>query len=525
MYAFDLLKEKVLNIIICNKSNEITRETSNKGAGIYMLYVDDFSDTSIIPFYIGETGDFQKRHEEHLKELLSLNRLQYEHYKNYLIQNYYDGYYKACKIFTYLVNHNCTFNNFHMIVLETIDDIIERKQRELEYINDLYAPFFGFNQLNCISKRMEYLGREKIEPYQKILESDMGNLCLYSEYGFSKFNGYLGKGCFSYSYKKDTILSNPNYIDLFDYKNKIDENIIERNNLRNYIREDCHKEFLKLCNEDISNFFNTNGLKSKEKQESIVNVLLFDDEDAKVQIDNYIKRYSKKQINIIEILLKKYEIQILHLRKEIKKVQERLREIKEENLHLQSIIHEALIPLNSYNSHPLKDLYEKYQFPENNVDNICYINIEYTCFGNNFNREYYPEICKIDYLFIKEGLIKSRSAFVKNSLSNFFENNEVFYIEKWGVFKRTPFDVFLYGNIETQIPVSMEYKNGINELTLKDKPMEDEFDIFKEIDDLIDNKTKVIYTTSGYKSTIQRYANIANKTPNGLLKKLIRASK
>jgi hypothetical protein len=69
----------------------------------------------------------------------------------------------------------------------------------------------------------------------------------------------------------------------------------------------------------------------------------------------------------------------------------------------------------------------------------------------------------------------------------------------------------------------MEYKNGINEYTLKDVDMEDEIKVFKEIDSLIDEKTKIVYTTSGYKSTIKRYSEIAEKKKISVIKKLIRS--
>lgn len=68
----------------------------------------------------------------------------------------------------------------------------------------------------------------------------------------------------------------------------------------------------------------------------------------------------------------------------------------------------------------------------------------------------------------------------------------------------------------------MEYKNGINEYILNDIIKEDEIKVFKEIDSLIDDKTKIIYTTSGYKSTIKRYSGIADKKNISILKRLIR---
>ena len=51
----------------------------------------------------------------------------------------------------------------------------------------------------------------------------------------------------------------------------------------------------------------------------------------------------------------------------------------------------------------------------------------------------------------------------------------------------------------------------------------DEIKVFKEIDTLIDEKTKIVYTTSGYKSTIKRYSEIAEKKNISVLKRIIRS--
>ena len=71
------IKQQVLEIINRNKHNKVDRKTNINKSGIYMLYVDCFDDDKIIPFYIGQTSDFQERHRQHYGELLSLNRLDY----------------------------------------------------------------------------------------------------------------------------------------------------------------------------------------------------------------------------------------------------------------------------------------------------------------------------------------------------------------------------------------------------------------------------------------------------------------
>ena len=152
---FDEIKNHVLELIKRNRSNEISRKTNCHAAGIYMLYVDCFSDDRITPFYIGQTDDFQERHKKHLSDLLALNRLDQSCYEYALLEGLYNGRYRPCKIFSYMVNHRCTLRDFYMVILEEIEDDAQRLERETEYINVLCAPFFGFNQMNCISKQMD----------------------------------------------------------------------------------------------------------------------------------------------------------------------------------------------------------------------------------------------------------------------------------------------------------------------------------------------------------------------------------
>ena len=522
--VFISIKEKVQNLININKSNEVTNKTNYTASGIYMLYVDNFSDDSIIPFYIGETGNFQERHKEHLKELLSLNRLNYETYKHYLITGFYDGNFKACKIFTYLVNHNCTLKNFHMIILEEIDDTKKRKQKELFYINDLHSPFFGFNQLNSLSKIKEYENIQYAPEYQEFIENDITNLCLYHKYGYSTFNCYLSKGVFSPNPRYHELTAIDCYSTLFQYKKQKCNNEITLSEIRNIIRTDCHLKIVSICNDDISTFFEENNLKSLDKKKDIISAIIFNDQESRTRVNKYIKNFVKKEIDIVEMLLNKHE-QINIIKKNMEALQEKFKSIEEENWRINEKILFLLIPQIHYNSHPLKDMYEEHEFLEPlDLNNVCYINIEYTSFKSNIERDSYPEICKIDYLFIKDDCKKSRTAFIENQLSNFLKNDELYYLGTKNIYNSNPFKIQLYGAF-TEIPVSMEYRNGINEFTINNKTMENVLIVFKEIDALIDDKTKIIYTTSGYKSTIKRYSNITNETPNRLLKKLIRTLK
>ena len=72
--TYSEIRSKVIRIIEQNKTNEVTSNSNLIEAGIYMLYVDSFDDDTIIPFYIGQTNNFQKRHKEHFSEIMALLR-------------------------------------------------------------------------------------------------------------------------------------------------------------------------------------------------------------------------------------------------------------------------------------------------------------------------------------------------------------------------------------------------------------------------------------------------------------------
>ena len=58
---FNSIKNKVYELLNNPEKKEVTRDTDYNFSGVYMLYIDDFSDDKILPIYIGQTKDFQKR--------------------------------------------------------------------------------------------------------------------------------------------------------------------------------------------------------------------------------------------------------------------------------------------------------------------------------------------------------------------------------------------------------------------------------------------------------------------------------
>jgi len=524
--TFERIKCKVLDIIDANKYKEVDRKTDVKKSGIYMLYVDCFDDEKIIPFYIGQTSNFQERYKQHFCELLSLNRLDYSCYKHALLKGLYNGHYRACKIFSYMVNHKCEIKDLHMIIIEEIDNEKERIEKETEYINALLASFVGLNQMNCVSKYMDFsYGICKEAEFKEIVSLDFKNLQEYSRYGYNVFNWYLASGHFNAN-QKECFLSNKinnEYVMILENKKRLEDIKNEISKIKNYNCFESEKHVWRICKTDIAEYFSKCGLRSEEKQKLVIRVLLFGFDDDKKTLFKYFEQYKNRcSGNIIDLLNEKYQDLLEPIRNKVLENQKKYRELESEEQLVSEKVFYLLLPTNTYKSHPLKSAYEKYQFCETDVvNNICYINIEYTCFKADYDSDSYPRICKIDYYIKKDDLVYSREVFIKNELNRFWETDEIYYYESG--FRSGPFNICLVGNIDTYIPVSMEYKNGINEYTLKDVDMEDEIKVFKEIDSLIDEKTKIVYTTSGYKSTIKRYSEIAEKKNISVLKRIIRS--
>lgn len=205
---FEEIKNKVKKIIKDKNIEEINNNTDNKNIGIYMIYIDNFNDDKVIPIYIGQSGygknrNFQNRYKEHLQEIMALNRLEFNYYKELLLDNFYDGHYKACKIFQYMVDHSCTLKDFHMIVLEKIEENSDNIQElldkmEQKYFKKYLPAFLGFNQINTVVETNKeffenlnnpagFIASDKLLNYE--LE-DCENFIKYFGYGYTKFNYY-----------------------------------------------------------------------------------------------------------------------------------------------------------------------------------------------------------------------------------------------------------------------------------------------------------------------------------------------
>ncbi|WP_405098596.1 GIY-YIG nuclease family protein [Oceanobacillus sp. FSL H7-0719] len=116
-------KHQVKELIKDNPHKKVTPHTKYKISGIYMIYIDHFTNEEVVPIYIGQSKDIQRRYKQHYSEILALNRLSYDEYERYFFSkgsSFYEGNFKSCKIFKYMLENNCTLQDFHMIILDEV---------------------------------------------------------------------------------------------------------------------------------------------------------------------------------------------------------------------------------------------------------------------------------------------------------------------------------------------------------------------------------------------------------------------
>ena len=200
MFEKNLLKLK--NYISNHNFEEINEVSNITSRGIYLIYIDKLLYNTILPIYIGQTDNFQKRYKEHISKLLVLNRIDYNTLKEQLnnfsdIRNVFEGNYGYLKIFKYLIDNNLTLDNFHMVILKKCDSNDDLDTLELEYINKFNSSYFGFNQLNSVSLIEKYksfnnsVADKNNEMIINAVEQDLRNYDQYKAFGFNQFNYWL----------------------------------------------------------------------------------------------------------------------------------------------------------------------------------------------------------------------------------------------------------------------------------------------------------------------------------------------
>lgn len=550
---FEEIKNKVKKIIKDRNVEEINNNTDSKNIGIYMIYIDNFNDDKVIPIYIGQTGygknrNFQNRYKEHLQEIMALNRLEYNYYKELLLDNFYDGHYKSCKIFQYMVDHNCTLKDFRMIVLEKIDgnsdniqELLDKKEQK--YFTEFLPAFFGFNQVNTVVEANKeffanfnnlegFVASDKLLNYEL---DDCENFIKYFGYGYTKFNYYhcypktytVGENSKKIEYElrdKKELLKNKYYDEnkFKKYNDKLPklEKKYEKNNEE---LQQNKKIFEERYEPEIKEYCQKYKIGIIPKYQDIVDVLIYQDKENIIDFKKYLKR-KKIDVNILDNFNKDNEftnwrekhISLLRKNNELKDEIRNCRLVKRTDDLMR------ILPRKEYDAFPLKDKYQEIEF--NRLDNNeLVINLDFSnngicndwwCFSYN--------LIKMDYkLNINNKIIEKKNIFILPQ--NNEGNNEIKYFEKDRVetfkLKKSPFCV---RNFPDYISTTMEVQNGINEFTLMNKTKYDFKEILDEINSFIDAKTRVrVEVRNRMKNKCKEFIECNYKTDNLLKYKII----
>ena len=550
---FEEIKNKVKKIIKDRNVEEINNNTDSKNIGIYMIYIDNLNDDKVIPIYIGQTGygknrNFQNRYKEHLQEIMALNRLEYNYYKELLLDNFYDGHYKSCKIFQYMVDHNCTLKDFRMIVLEKIDgnsdniqELLDKKEQK--YFTEFLPAFFGFNQVNTVVEANKeffanfnnlegFVASDKLLNYEL---DDCENFIKYFGYGYTKFNYYhcypktytVGENSKKIEYElrdKKELLKNKYYDEnkFKKYNDKLPklEKKYEKNNEE---LQQNKKIFEERYEPEIKEYCQKYKIGIIQKYQDIVDVLIYQDKENIIDFKKYLKR-KKIDVNILDNFNKDNEftnwrekhISLLRKNNELKDEIRNCRLVKRTDDLMR------ILPRKEYDAFPLKDKYQEIEF--NRLDNNeLVINLDFSnngicndwwCFSYN--------LIKMDYkLNINNKIIEKKNIFILPQ--NNEGNNEIKYFEKDRVetfkLKKSPFCV---RNFPDYISTTMEVQNGINEFTLMNKIKYDFKEILDEINSFIDAKTRVrVEVRNRMKNKCKEFIECNYKTDNLLKYKII----
>jgi len=516
--------EEVLNLIkqrISNSEDIINHSTKNNASGIYMIYIDNFSDDKILPIYIGKSNNLQKRYESHYKEILSLNHLSYDTYYEYFYHNghnFYDGHFRVCKIFKYMLDHNCDLKDYKMIVLEYGDND-KLEELEQKYIKLFKSEFFGFNQLNIVSlyplvhHSINNNDKNNIIYYLNKAIENCYEIKKYIDYGFTKFNyNYSVYGLKQFS--SDVVCERVNILE-----NNFNTLLSE---LRNTVSFECYKDIENLelqktklkeeriiVTEPIDDAYKKVEDAKKDLKNKVKILLkdykvysakfncfisgIFNDEDKK-SFNNYLKKkniHIRPYYRLVDDINQIYDLQqnILNVKKSLEdklyQISDKISKINDNIYTYKKQIMSLIFPINEFNAFALKDNVHPIVYPKVKEKYLIYILL------SNNSRCKDADIVKVecvtdervDTYFIKNRLNEGIQAGCKYKEKNYHIDTLMF--------GKTPFNIVpekyccdlpYYMCINPGfISTSVELKYGINDYTIKNKKLYDLEDVIKNL--------------------------------------------
>ncbi|MGG1398963.1 excinuclease ABC subunit C [Bacillus salipaludis] len=486
----DDIKYQVKQLIQDNLYREVTSETKHNISGIYMIYINNFTSEKIVPIYIGKAKDIQIRYKQHFEEILALNRLSYDEYHKYFFSknsSFYEGKFKACKIFKYMIENNCTLQDFRMVVLEEVEEkyLIQKEQ---EYIQRLLTSFFGFNQLNSFLKKLQFrfsntqIINSEMDDYLNILLEDIKGINSYYEYGFTRFNfEHAIPRDITYLLKDTEPLNSDTLLKYEEVKLKLDE-------LFKLYQLDVENSEIQRLNEEKNKAFEEYKT-AKAEYDEVLN-----------QQEKGIIQKFKEKIGVIDKNKKRNKLQVE-------------KDNKFELFHQANILrkdgfkemahkrYKLIFPTCQFDSFSLKDRSNNLIIKmneDNDLLNTCHIQIYISNNGksrSNVRKD--PDIIRIDYCYIdNEGNKLEKQRYIDNETTR---NSKVGiqYIEKdfYNMFaiqrERFTISSVIDNEIDNSfISTKAEYKHGINDYTIKGKKLIKLSTVIGEIQQLTDEETR-----------------------------------
>lgn len=532
--TIDEIKSVVKHLIEKNKHREITPETKYKGSGIYMIYIDNFDSDKIVPMYIGQSKDIQRRYKSHYTEILALNRLSYDEYYKYFFSkpmSLYEGRFKSAKIFKYMIENKCTLNDYRMVVLDEVDEefLDEKKQK---YFRRLLPSFFGFNQLNSFLAGIQLRysnSASTINDYLSMLMEDIELIDTYYEYGFTRFNvehsmpsdiSYLTKdvqlGSELQLKFEEVKLSlhdlckrfKPNFKELHKL-NEVQEKLYGVYLGTRYEYEDAVNEL----KEEANKRFKKHRLYSEKAKDNFIYSITRDDPEYKEQFQKYLKSRHCDE-NFYEI----FKRQIEDINKKLEnKNNNKIPYEKALDLYLEkegkerSKRYKMIFPSLQFEALTLKERSTERSIKINNeyhLFNTCHI--QFYISNNGISRSYIrkvPYIIGIDYCFIDSNGTKfEKSLFIENETTiNCQAGNDYFEQDFYNMYvlRKEPFKITSLIDNEKDnsfISILAEFKHGINDYTIRNERLVKLSVVLREIQQFVDYDTRYnISVSESYK--------------------------
>jgi hypothetical protein len=524
---FNIIKSQVKQLIQENLYREVTTETKHNISGIYMIYVDKFTSENIIPIYIGKAKDIQKRYKQHYTEILALNRLTYEEYHKYFFINshsFYEGKFKSCKIFKYMLENNCSLKDLRMIVLEKVE-VEYLDEKEKEYFQRLLPSFFGFNQLNSFLKRLSFrfskaqMTNVDIYEYLNELQEDIEGIYSFYNYGFTRFN-------FEHSIPTDIsyLMKTSEHLD-HEMLLKIDEvNLSLYKLCKCFIPDFDRLQRIRKKKNKLYEVYKTAGNESYEALKLLQSNVTKEFEQLKIYNEKAVKsfiysieyknnhkykEFFHKYLKSIKCNIDFYEL----FNKQIKEVSQKIEERNNKNIPYSEVAdsytkidaekrlerYKLIFPSCEFESFSLGDRAKNIILNiDNKLFNICYIQIYISnnAINKSFEIRKEPFIIRIDYCFVdNKGNKIEKIYYIDNETTRNCQSG-IEYIEKdfydiWAV-KQEGFKISSIINKEIDhsfISVLAEFKHGINDCTIKNKQLVKLLDVLDEIQHITNDKT------------------------------------